>query len=183
MFGEAFTRLSARGTDEIVAISNAAVVGPVGPVDAADPIRVESHLDTNVVSAVLFARAFVAAFQQHDCPKTFVNVSSGAATHGQAGLSLYCASKAAMENFVRSLALEQSARSRPIVAVNVNPGTMDTLMQAEVRTANVEDLPDRERYAALEREGRLGQPPVVAARIADLVSSRPRSGALYAMGV
>jgi benzil reductase ((S)-benzoin forming) len=181
-FEDAFELLSAQDTDEIVAISNAAVLGPVGPVVNSAPAHIASHLDTNVVSAILFARAFIAAFQERDCPKTFVNISSGAAAKGYAGWSLYCASKAAMENFVRSVALEQSARHHPVSAINVNPGVMDTAMQAEVRSSSVEDFPTRERFVELKLGGQLVQPDLVAARIADLVASRPEAGGLYSLG-
>ncbi len=167
--------------DEVVAISNAAVLGPVGSVENANPDDIGTNLDTNVVSAILFARAFVSAFQEHDCPKTFVNISSGAAAKGYAGWSLYCASKAAMENFVRSVALEQSARRHPIDAISVNPGVMDTEMQAAVRAASIEDFPALDRFLGLHRDGLLNAPVAVAARIADVVSSRPEPGGVYAV--
>ena len=182
VFEDAFERLSSHAVDEVVAISNASMLGPVGPVANSSAALVAAHLNANVVSAILFARAFVAAFQQHDCQKTFVNISSGAAAHGMAGWSLYCASKAAMENFIRSLALEQSSQTHPISAFNVNPGVMDTAMQAEVRSAKIEDFPEREHYSRLKLDGRLAQPSVIAARIADLVTTRPESGGVYSVG-
>ena len=167
--------------EEVVAISNAAVLGPVGSVENAHPDDIGTNLDTNVVSAILFARAFVSAFQGHACPKTFVNISSGAAAKGYAGWSLYCASKAAMENFVRSVALEQSARRHPIDAISVNPGVMDTDMQAAVRAASIEDFPALNRFLGLYRDGLLNAPVAVAARIADVVLSRPEPGGVYAV--
>jgi benzil reductase ((S)-benzoin forming) len=167
--------------DEVVAISNAAILGPVGPVENARPDDIAAHLDTNVVSAILFARAFVATFQDLDCTKTFVNISSGAAAKGYAGWSLYCASKAAMENFVRSVALEQSARRHPINAISVNPGVMDTDMQAAVRASRIEDFPSLDRFLGLHRDGLLNTPAEVAVRIADVVSSRPEPGSVCAV--
>jgi benzil reductase ((S)-benzoin forming) len=177
VFTEAFARISALAFDEVVVISNAAVLGPVGAVVNTSPESIASHFDVNVVSGVLLARAFIGALQDRDCPKTFVNISSGAATKGYAGWSLYCASKAAMEGFVRSVALEQSAQAHPIRAINVNPGVMDTAMQAEVRASRVEDFPQRERFVGLKLGGGLSQPELVAARIADLIASRPEPGA------
>jgi benzil reductase ((S)-benzoin forming) len=167
--------------DEVVAISNAAVLGPVGPVENAHLDEVISNLNTNLVSAILFTRAFVAAFQDRDCPKTVANISSGAAAKGYAGWSLYCASKAAMENFVRSVALEQSARRHPINAISVNPGVMDTDMQAAVRASSIEDFPALDRFLGLHRDGLLNTPAAVAARIADVVASRPEPGSVRAV--
>jgi benzil reductase ((S)-benzoin forming) len=163
----------------VVAIGNAAVLGPVGPVAHAAPEAVAAHIDTNVTAAVLFAAAFVSAFEHQACPKTFVNISSGAAVKGHAGWSLYCASKAAMENFVRALALEQAIVEHPVRAISVNPGVMDTAMQDAVRRSSPKDFPDVQRYVRLYEEGMLAPPQVVARRIAQLVESRPEPGATY----
>jgi benzil reductase ((S)-benzoin forming) len=166
---------------EVLAINSAAILGPVGPVERSSPEDIARHIDVNVTSAVLFARAVVAAFQAHKCPKSLVSISSGAAARGLAGWSLYCASKAALDNYIRAVALEQAARDHPIRAFGVNPGVMDSAMQAAVRAASVEDFPTVERYARLHREGRLAQPASVAARIADLVASRPEPGSIYSL--
>jgi len=177
VFSEAFVSLAELEIPEIVVISNAGMVEPIGPVENTTPKAIASHIDVNVTSAILVARAFVSVFQGHDCPKTFVNISSGAAAQGYAGWSLYCASKAALENFVQSMALEQSARDHPIRAISVNPGVMDTAMQATVRASSV--FPAVERYVRLKADGMLQAPSAVASRIADLVASRPQAGRVY----
>lgn len=177
VFADVFAQVASFAVDEIVVINNAAVLGPVGSVANATPAEIASHFDTNVVSAILFARAFIGTFQEHKCHKTFVNISSGAAVKGRAGWSLYCASKAAMENFVRALSLEQASRPHPIRVVSVNPGVMDTAMQTQIRAASIKDFPERERFVGLKLGGQLSEPEVVAKRIADLVASRPESGA------
>jgi benzil reductase ((S)-benzoin forming) len=176
---EALESEAARGCSEVVGISNAAVLGPVGPVTRASPAAIAKHVDTNVTGAILFARAFVSAFEHQACAKTFVNISSGAAVKGHAGWSLYCASKAAMDNFVRALALEQATSEHPVRAIGVNPGVMDTGMQAAVRQSSPKDFPEVERYIRLQRQGMLAEPRVVAQRIARIVESRPEPGDVY----
>lgn len=182
MFMQVLAPMTAEQWAEVVAVSNAALLGPVGPVEQAAPSEIAAHLNVNVVSATFFACAVFAAFREHDCPKTFVNVSSGAATRGLAGWSLYCASKAAMENYVRAVALEQEARAHPFRVFSVNPGVMDTTMQAEVRSASSDVFPDVDRYVQLHEEGRLRDPKAVAAWIAELVASRPQPGQTYSAG-
>jgi benzil reductase ((S)-benzoin forming) len=108
-------------------------------------------------------------------------VSSGAATRGIAGWSLYCATKAALENFVRAAALEQGARTHPISMLSVNPGIMDTEMQATVRSASVEDFPSVERFIRYKNEGALAPPARVASRIAEIVASRLHAGGVYSV--
>jgi NAD(P)-dependent dehydrogenase (short-subunit alcohol dehydrogenase family) len=176
VFAEAFAQIPSFAVDEIVVINNAAMLGPVGSVAQATPAEIAAHFNTNIISAILLARAFISACQERDCPKTFVNISSGAAVKGHVGWSLYCTSKAAMENFVRTLALEQASQRSPIRAINVNPGVMDTAMQTEIRAVSVADFPEHERFVRLKLDGQLSQPELVATRIADLVASRPEPG-------
>jgi benzil reductase ((S)-benzoin forming) len=157
VFAETCDALAAQDLAEVVAIGSAATLGPVGPVERAASADIAAHVNVNVTSAMLFVRAFVAAFRDHDCPKAFVNISSGAAGRGLAGWSLYCASKAA---------LEERMKKHPFRAFSVNPGVMDTAMQAEVRSASPEDFPDVQHYVLLHSEGgsptrsrwRLGSP-------------------------
>ncbi len=166
---------------ELVAINNAAVLGPVGPVGSSDAAAIARHFSVNVATAAVFANAIVDAFQTVECPKTFVNISSGAAERVYAGWSLYCASKAALEALVRSMALEQAALEHPIRAININPGVMDTAMQAEVRAASVAEFPSLDRFVRLHAEGGLADPFAVAAEIAHLIASRPEPGLTYAI--
>jgi NADP-dependent 3-hydroxy acid dehydrogenase YdfG len=59
--------------------------------------------------------------------------------------------------------LEAEVADDPTVRVaRVNPGVMDTDMQATVRAG---DFPERERYAELHRRGQLPDPADVARRI------------------
>jgi NAD(P)-dependent dehydrogenase (short-subunit alcohol dehydrogenase family) len=182
-FAETLGSLASQQWEELLAVGNAAVLGPVGPLTAASAEEIEAHLDVNVVSAVLFARAYIGAFQEHACPKTFVNVSSGAAVKAYAGWSLYCTSKAAMEAHVRVLAAEQAMRQHPIRALSVNPGVMDTAMQAEVRASSLSDFPEHERFMRLQADGRLAEPAKVAERIAELVAARPEAGGVYSVAL
>lgn len=181
VFGETFAALASRRPVEIVAVGCAAALGPVGPVAAAEAREVARSIDVNVTAAVLFASRFIRAFQQHDCAKTLVNISSGAAVKTHAGWSLYSAGKAAIEQFIRVLAAEQALQPAPVRAFNVNPGVMDTAMQAEVRSANREDFPELDRFVGLHDDGLLAPPAAVARRVADLVASRPESGQTYAL--
>lgn len=178
---DALRPLSLGDPAEVVAFNNAAVLGPVGPVEQSSPEAISAHLDTNVLSGVLFARAVVSAFGNHRCQRTFVNISSGAAVREHAGWSLYGASKAAMNSFVRAMALEQATREHPVRAFSVDPGVMDTAMQAAVRASSRDDFPDVDRYVALARNGELPSPSIVAGRIADLVEARPEPGSFVSV--
>lgn len=182
VFAETFAALASADCREVVAIANAAVLGPVGPTATLHPSEIAAAMDVNVTASIVFASEFTRAFQLERCEKTFVHVSSGAAVHAHAGWSLYSAGKAAIEQFVRVMAAEQAGQPQAIRTFSVNPGVMDTAMQAEVRSADRAGFPEVDRYIRLHEEGLLAQPRGVAAGIAELVASRPSPGETYAVG-
>ena len=91
-----------------------------------------------------------------------INISSVVAGMGNPGQGNYCAAKAGVEGFTRSLAKEMS--NRGITANCVAPGFIDTDM--------TKALDEGQRSAMLEHipAGRLGAPEEVAAVVAFLAS-------------
>ncbi|WP_051377877.1 SDR family NAD(P)-dependent oxidoreductase [Derxia gummosa] len=154
--------LAARDWDEVLAVLNAATLAPIGPTARKPPAEVLGNLDLNLKAPVLFAALFVKHFQRHAARKLLANISSGAALKGYAGWSLYCAAKAGLENHVRSIALEQAGEAHPVLAVNVDPGVMDTEMQAAIRATGIDDFPAVERFHGLQAAGMLRAPETVA---------------------
>jgi 3-oxoacyl-[acyl-carrier protein] reductase len=93
-----------------------------------------------------------------------VNVSSVVANMGNAGQANYCASKAGIEGFTRSLAKEISGRN--ITINSVAPGFIETDM--------TDELPDSTKASMLSTVpmARLGKPEEVAGAVAFLVSQQ-----------
>ena len=91
-----------------------------------------------------------------------INIGSVVADSGNPGQANYCAAKAGLEGFTRSLAKEVAARG--ITANVVAPGFIETDM--------TRDLPEaqREALAAQIPAGRLGTPEDVASLVAYLAS-------------
>jgi 3-oxoacyl-[acyl-carrier protein] reductase len=91
-----------------------------------------------------------------------INISSIVGLSGYRGLSVYSATKAALDGFSRSLARELG--SRKITVNSVAPGYLDTEM--------TEELDERQFRQIVARTplGRLGSPPDVANLVAFLAS-------------
>lgn len=182
IFSETFATLKAEASsqqesfDEIIAIHNVGTVNPIAQVNDLSADGVEHNFNINLSSGVMFAQCAVDAFQDTPCKKSFVGISSGAALRGFSGWSLYCAAKAGMENFVRSLAVEQEDREHPICAVNINPSIMDTGMQVDIRSSSVEAFPTVDQFKAYKTEGQLQTAEEVAQRVFDIVESNPEGG-------
>ncbi|MGE5776677.1 MAG: SDR family NAD(P)-dependent oxidoreductase [Chloroflexota bacterium] len=150
---------------ELIVISNAGMLEPIGPTASKLHADVVRNMNTNFVSAVLVLTEIIARFQTAACRKVIVNISSGAALKGRAGWSLYCAAKAGMENFIRSLALEQQTQPQPFIPFNIDPGVIDTEMQALIRATSPSDFPDVETFIQRKEQGSLVSPDQVAAAI------------------
>ncbi len=132
-------------------VNNAGSLQPMGPLDVQDVGTIASTVSLNVSAALVLSAAF-AAVTNDGRERRILHISSGAGRKGYAGWSVYCATKAALDNHARSVALDRSAALR---ICTVAPGVIDTEMQAEIRSSSEELIPDRQRYVTMHREGRL----------------------------
>ena len=158
--------------EELLFVSNAGMLAPIGPASDKSVSAVLANMNTNFVSAILVITEIVRRFQATACRKIIVNISSGAALNARAGWSLYCAAKAGMENFIHALASEQEAEAQPFLPINIDPGVMDTEMQALIRASSTEDFPDVEHFVQRKNQGSLAAPDAIAASIA-LILEQP----------
>lgn len=150
---------------ELIVISNAGTLEPIGPTSSKPFPELMKNMNTNYVSPVLVLTEIIARFQAAACRKVIVNITSGAALKGRAGWSLYCAAKAGMENFIRSLALEQQAQPQPFIPINIYPGVVDTEMQALIRETSPAEFPDVDLFIQRKNQGLLTPPDIAASAI------------------
>lgn len=167
---KAIAPLDADGLEDLVVINNAGTLEPIGAASLQSRRAVLANLNTNFTSAILGLTELIAKFQCAPCRKVLANISSGAAHKGYAGWSLYCASKAGMEGFVRALAMEQQLQPHPFIPININPGVIDTEMQAGRRDASVADFPEVARFIRRKNEGGLVAPERVATAVLSILA-------------
>ncbi|UDL06796.1 3-oxoacyl-ACP reductase FabG [Marinobacter sp. CA1] len=118
-------------------------------------------IETNLASVFRLSKAVLRGMAKARWGR-IINVSSVVAGMGNPGQANYCAAKAGVEGFTRSLAKEMS--NRGITANCVAPGFIDTDMTRK--------LDDKQREAMMEviPAGRLGEPEEVAAVVGFLAS-------------
>ncbi|GAA0801766.1 SDR family NAD(P)-dependent oxidoreductase [Spirilliplanes yamanashiensis] len=148
--------------DEVALVHNAAVVEPIGPVGTLGADALANAVAVNLTAPMVLTDAFLAAVPAEASRVTVVFVSSGAAHRVVEHWAAYSATKRAGEFFLEVLAAEAARRDPRVTVASVNPGVMDTGMQAEVRSS---EFPARERYQRLHEAGELPDPAEVAARI------------------
>jgi NAD(P)-dependent dehydrogenase (short-subunit alcohol dehydrogenase family) len=156
-----------RGVGRPLLVNNAGLLEPIGPMDAQDAADVGRAVAVNVAAALMLS----VAFTRHTTgvsDRRILQISSGAGRKAYAGWSVYCATKAALDHHARCVALDRTPGLR-ISAVA--PGVIDTDMQALIRESSDDNFPDRPRFVAMHREGKLRSAPQVARAIIELFLS------------
>lgn len=155
--------LDALGGLDIV-VNNAGVFG-IAPMAESDESLWDSMLNVNVKGTYFVSRAALPALRK--AGGVIVNVASEAGLIGASGMTVYCASKGAVVNLTRAMALELA----PAVRVNcVCPGTIDTDMARAGFGFDGDVITDLQMVTAYYPMKRIGRAEEVAAAILYLAS-------------
>ncbi len=168
-YGDAAVAATVAAHGRLDVLVNAA--GVITRSDAEGTTDDEWHriMSTNVDGLFRASRAALPAIRAAG-GGTIVNISSTNGLVGAAGLAAYCASKGAVTNLTRAMALDHAAEGIRVNAVC--PGAVDTRMLysegsgtvEEVRAKNLPDIP----------EGRIPDGSEVAELVAFLADDRSR---------
>ena len=142
------------GCATVLLINNAGTVQPVGALAIQDPVAVARACALNITAPLMLAGAVAQARAlRTEC--RILHVSSGAGHSAYPGWSVYCATKAALDQHARAVALDRDVNLR---ICSLAPGVIDTGMQAEIRSLSLEQFPLREKFDDLKRAGALSDP-------------------------
>lgn len=155
-------RLAGFDGDTVVFIHNAATLTPLGPAGTTDSADYVRNVLLNSAAAQVLGHAFLRAVAGHDQEQHLIMVSSGAGRRPHEGESSYGAGKAAIDQWVRAVGLEQQRRHPGCRVLSIAPGAIDTAMQAELRAARDEVFPEASHFRELEAAGGLAKPEDVA---------------------
>ncbi len=150
------------GCDTALLVNNAGVVTPVGPLAEQDPVAALCAATLNVGAPLALSAAFVQAAPQAE--RRILHVSSGAGRSAYPGWSVYCATKAALDQHARAVALDGDPR---VKCVSLAPGVIDTDMQAEIRATPDAKFPLKQRFVDMKESGVLATPADCAMALVD----------------
>ncbi len=157
--------LDAHQPARMVFVHNAATLTPIGFAGEVDPEAYRTNVLLNSAAPQVLGDAAIRAAHRTLTPTVLVQLSSGAGKKPYPGWASYCASKAAVDLWVRCVGIEQEARGGLVRTCSVAPGVVATEMQAEIRASTAEAFPMLERFHGLHAGGELDDPDRVGGRI------------------
>lgn len=122
-------------------VNNAGVYMPIDFATAGDAsfaANLHKTFATNFESPLMLCRAAVKEFMKSGTGGKIVNVASRVGFKGEGGAALYGASKAALINLTRSLAVELAPKNVQVYAIA--PGWVDTAMARDGMQERLEDI-------------------------------------------
>ena len=143
---------------------NNAVFQQYLPIEQASAATFHQHFDVNVLGPVLTIQAALKMFNEHG--GSIINISSGASKMPMAGVSLYSATKAALDALTISLSKELGAKN---IRVNsILPGATET--EGAHSTGVTTGSEAEKMFVANTPLGRRGQPEDIAKAVVFLAS-------------
>ena len=156
-----FSRAVKAGYKDIYLINNASVIKPIKPVGRQGR-KVLAAFNVNFLNYTLIINEFIKRSKSFGSTrKKILNITSGAATSPQYGLSSYCSGKAALEMFSRCVFLEQQ-ELKQVKILAFRPGVMNTGMQQTMRNSAKQDFSKAVFYRELFEKNKLLSPARVA---------------------
>jgi benzil reductase ((S)-benzoin forming) len=157
--------------ENIVLINNAGILGEITTLEKVSIDALDAVISVNYMAVMILSTLFIKAYQDAKIQKTIITISSGAATSAYPSWANYCASKAAIEMLMKCIVEEQKNKENPISAFAIAPGVVDTNMQLQIRSTDIQDFEFKPKFIDLYEEGKLYKPEDVAERIIEVGQS------------
>lgn len=161
------SRTFLRGAGQAILINNSGIVSPVNPLGKQSNREIVTSVGLNVSAPLILSNAFVESTAGVP-DRRILHISSGAGRMGFPSWSVYCATKAALDQHARAVAEDAIANLK---ISSLAPGIVDTGMQAEIRSCNEDVFPQVKAFKDFKTSGDLATPEATASRICQILLS------------
>ncbi|MGM8366292.1 SDR family NAD(P)-dependent oxidoreductase [Virgibacillus sp. W0181] len=173
--------LLAKDPETVYVINNAATLEPI---DHSQNIQLKDlsyHVHVNTIAPMALMNATAETCYNNNIFLVGVNITSGAAGRAVFGWSLYCSTKASIDSYTKTIALEQNRLQTGNKIIAFNPSIMDTEMQQTIRSTSEEAFIDVNAFKAYKTENMLKDSYVVAGVLYDIISDKSgiENGKIY----
>lgn len=153
---------------QLYVVNNASIVEPIERAHEIEPDALKEHYNINVLAPMILMNAVV-----KECTETAftgVNITSGAAERAKYGWSAYCSSKASIDMYTKTLALEQEELGTSHKVFAFSPGIMDTQMQEKIRSSDPQQFVDVDTFKNYQQQHLLSDTDAVASVLVDIMT-------------
>lgn len=158
-------------------VNNSGMLGEVKYAGHQQAEIIQRAFNLNLVAPAVLTNAFLSAYQATGKKRVVLNISSGAAKNPIDGWNIYCASKAGLDHFTRTVALEQEKRGNSHVHLfSVAPGIVDTAMQDEIRNAEMAEFSRLDEFIGYKKSDRLAGPDLIARKLLSILDVPEKFG-------
>ncbi len=159
------------GLNRLILINNAAMLETPGVFETQPAEAVQSALRVGLEAPLLLSAAVLRASRAWPLERRILNISSGLGRRPLAGVSTYCAIKAGLDHFSRSLAQEQAGQANPARVCALAPGIIETGMQMQLRGADSSTFAAQTVFEGFHSSGALDSPERAALKVLDCLFS------------
>jgi NAD(P)-dependent dehydrogenase (short-subunit alcohol dehydrogenase family) len=161
-----------------VFVHSAGTLDPIGFAGEVNSAAYRRNVLLNTAAPQALGHAFLGALAGTSLRADLLLLSSGAASTPYEGWSSYCAGKAAVDHWVRTVGREQRRRTPGCRVLAVAPGVVATAMQDHIRAVDPADFPAVEKFRELHRSQALSDPADAARRIWALLERDLETGSV-----
>ncbi|HMS33593.1 MAG TPA: SDR family NAD(P)-dependent oxidoreductase [Ignavibacteria bacterium] len=162
-----------KNADSIVLVNNSASTAEVLHLGKRTPSDIIENFNVNLISPTLLINSFLKKYQNENCRRIIMNISSGAAFRPIEAWSSYCAGKAGLAMVSEVMEVEQKIKhpENPVRVFNFGPGVVDTQMQANLRKVSPEDFSMVGTFIDYHKDKKLSDPSDVAMKLNQILQN------------
>lgn len=165
----------------IYLVNNAGLVDPIERSQNIEPDDLIKQVHVNTIAPMILTNYFIKKASENNVRLITAMVTSGAAENPKYGWSVYCSTKASINMYTKTVAIEQAEEGGEHRIIAFNPGVMDTGMQETIRTSSQGAFKDVENFRALKENNQLKKTELIGGVLIDILMNDAslESGKIY----
>ncbi|WP_010529836.1 (S)-benzoin forming benzil reductase [Lentibacillus jeotgali] len=169
--------------DTVYLINNAGVLEPIDKSMNTQSADVAHHIQVNATSPIILTNLFLKKAAERDVRFISTMITSGAAERPVYGWSAYCSSKAGINMFTKTAALEQDELKTQNKVIAFSPGIMDTDMQEKIRQSDKDAFIEVDQFRGYKQNNQLKDPDTVGGILVDILTDETSvvNGKIYSV--
>ncbi|MFB4167051.1 (S)-benzoin forming benzil reductase [Virgibacillus sp. JSM 102003] len=164
-------------------VNNAGVLEPIDKSMNVKSTDLAYHVQVNTVAPMVLMNLFLKKATDEDVQLIGTTISSGAADRPVYGWSAYCSTKASINMYTKTVALEQAELKTQNKVIAFSPGVMDTQMQKKIRESNKDEFIEVDTFRSYKDNNLLKETDAVGGVLVNILTdeSSVKNGKIYSV--